>query len=998
MKKTILRLIFLIGLGVSIHALAYNDSIPVLSPFVQSSGTVITPRVASTSLQLPSLGSGGSPCVSIKDASGTFATSTCGGGGGGVAAGAGITSTIAGTTTTIILNIGSGCSGNNFVATISPTGTISCAVPAGGSSSTNVFGINGVTVVQVGVNATASINEAFANVWTALQTLGLGATVNGTTTLASTTNALLVTNGTGIVSGYGGASCATGAISVISATGTVTCAQFVSTTTQIISGGTATGNIFTLATSSLPYFTLNCTGSTCTFTGAATSSLGLPLSIPATTTIIAGGTATGNAFTFATTTNGNNVNVNCTGSTCTFTIPAGGGGSGGVGTSTFGIYTPGNVAFFTNSSTISASSGLSYASTTGVLTISGIGADGSVNTNLNIKSASTIGTGLNIINTDTGGHNLAVLSTGSVAAPGAGCLSIYDITASSYSFSFCIANYQTVQVTGTGNAGAGINFNPTGTGGRKYTMFSTANGAGVGGGNFAIYDENSSTYRLVLTPAGNFGIGTSTPGNALSIAGSLSQTSSTNALDLLSPTGTITTFGGSTTSGAGNCLTAVTISATGTLTNSNGACSGGGGSGGVATSSPTTGFAYFVNGTTISGTSSYVSSLNGVTGTIVGFVSTATQITAGGTASGNGFTIATATMPYFGVNCTGSTCTFTGVSTSSLGLPTSLVATTTIIASGTTLTGPAFTFASTTSIAPFASGTALYWSFINNAGYITGNQTINLTGPVTGSGATTIATTITSPFVISEIDVTTLKVTSTITVVATSTFTGNVIGGANATWNSGTVTANNFVDNNATSTQCDKIDPITGVLETANCVVSLNNLTGNVIATGTTNQITVSSSSGNLVLGISANYAPSSTIYGAGYGLGVSGSNLAVSSTFASSSVSFNFYTPTTTAGYSFATVYTANQKNIVYADCGEQASATTTVELGYATTTAKAIAGTIGQIILNTANFACGVSGVSTSTFTTSTLPAASWLIAVVSSTVGTPVHTTVDIGATIQ
>jgi hypothetical protein len=108
--------------------------------------------------------------------------------------GFGITSTVSGATTTFTLNLSTGCSGNQFVATISPTGTISCATPAGGASSTNVYGTGGVNVVQVGVNATASIDETFANIWTALQTMSSSIRVNGTSTFV-TSNGSTVTIG-----------------------------------------------------------------------------------------------------------------------------------------------------------------------------------------------------------------------------------------------------------------------------------------------------------------------------------------------------------------------------------------------------------------------------------------------------------------------------------------------------------------------------------------------------------------------------------------------------------------------------------------------------------------------------------------------------------------------------------------------------------------------------------------------------------------------------------
>jgi len=131
------------------------------------------------------------------------------------------------TTTTYTLNLGTGCSGSNFVQTISPTGTITCAVPSGGASSTNVYGANGVTVVQVGISATATLNTAYAAIWNALETFSLGLTANGTTTLASTTNSLLVTNTSGVVLAFAGSNpCGANQFATgISATGTIACAN-----------------------------------------------------------------------------------------------------------------------------------------------------------------------------------------------------------------------------------------------------------------------------------------------------------------------------------------------------------------------------------------------------------------------------------------------------------------------------------------------------------------------------------------------------------------------------------------------------------------------------------------------------------------------------------------------------------------------------------------------------------------------------------------------------
>jgi hypothetical protein len=104
--------------------------------------------------------------------------------------GAGLTSTISGATTTLILNLSSGCAGNQFVSTISPTGTISCATPSGGASSTNIYGTNGVSVIQVGVNATASLDTTYAASWSALEKFLQGLNASGTVNVTGTVNVI----------------------------------------------------------------------------------------------------------------------------------------------------------------------------------------------------------------------------------------------------------------------------------------------------------------------------------------------------------------------------------------------------------------------------------------------------------------------------------------------------------------------------------------------------------------------------------------------------------------------------------------------------------------------------------------------------------------------------------------------------------------------------------------------------------------------------------------
>lgn len=105
--------------------------------------------------------------------------------------------------------IGNG-SGTYTPATLTPgtnvtitngSGTITIAATGGSSASTTVIvGINGVTVTQVGSNATATLDTTFAASWAALETFLKGILVNGSTTLASSTNcAVLTTNASGTI-------------------------------------------------------------------------------------------------------------------------------------------------------------------------------------------------------------------------------------------------------------------------------------------------------------------------------------------------------------------------------------------------------------------------------------------------------------------------------------------------------------------------------------------------------------------------------------------------------------------------------------------------------------------------------------------------------------------------------------------------------------------------------------------------------------------------------
>ena len=137
-----------------------------------------------------------------------------------IVAGSGITTSVSGTTTTITLNIGAGCSGSNFVQTISPTGTVSCAIPPAPSTTIPTIYVQsfGNLTGAVAVNASSGIS------------------------LSTSSNIFSIAN-TGVTS-FTGAGCATAANSTGTVALSVTCISGNQTITFKISGdatGTASG-------------------------------------------------------------------------------------------------------------------------------------------------------------------------------------------------------------------------------------------------------------------------------------------------------------------------------------------------------------------------------------------------------------------------------------------------------------------------------------------------------------------------------------------------------------------------------------------------------------------------------------------------------------------------------------------------------------------------------------------------------------------------------------
>lgn len=114
-----LTILFMLTVAHAISVHADDSGVGTLDPF-KYTGTTITPRNASSSFRIPSLGSSGNPCVIVSSSSGLFATSTCGSGGGGSSA-----------TTTIAVS-GATVNGPAFtLSTSTATNTLNFTNPSG---------------------------------------------------------------------------------------------------------------------------------------------------------------------------------------------------------------------------------------------------------------------------------------------------------------------------------------------------------------------------------------------------------------------------------------------------------------------------------------------------------------------------------------------------------------------------------------------------------------------------------------------------------------------------------------------------------------------------------------------------------------------------------------------------------------------------------------------------------------------------------------------------
>jgi hypothetical protein len=115
--------------------------------------------------------------------------------------------------------------------------------------------------------------------------------------------------------------------------------------------------------------------------------------------------------------------------------------------------------------------------------------------------------------------------------------------APAYTFEVSSAGSTVAQMAMVSNGtDAAISVNNTASGGREYWIDSGSGIAGVGAGNFAVYDRTATSTRLVVSSAGNVGIGTTAPAALLDVRGPanfLSTVSGANAVtgQTSSPTG-----------------------------------------------------------------------------------------------------------------------------------------------------------------------------------------------------------------------------------------------------------------------------------------------------------------------------------------------------------------------------------------------------------------------------------------------------------------------------
>ena len=170
--KSALKKITFVALAAMLLAFsaAKADTVYSLSPFHYTASStqanaVITPTVSSSSLQIPSLGSGASPCVIVSNASGTLATAACGG-------------AASGTFTSVYAGTGIGVVTGTASATVSNLGVISFNGATGTVSYSGITGSAGSTLVPVGTGSQTVTGYSWFNLNSSTEQLSIGNTVN----------------------------------------------------------------------------------------------------------------------------------------------------------------------------------------------------------------------------------------------------------------------------------------------------------------------------------------------------------------------------------------------------------------------------------------------------------------------------------------------------------------------------------------------------------------------------------------------------------------------------------------------------------------------------------------------------------------------------------------------------------------------------------------------------------------------------------------------------
>ena len=151
---------------------------------------------------------------------------------------------------------------------------------------------------------------------------------------------------------------------------------------------------------------------------------------------------------------------------------------------------------------------------------------------LHLKSNSVAGTSFFYENTDTGGRRWRLLSTGTANTGGAGTLGIVNATDDPNNYKLVIAPSGNVGIgtsvplgalhlASAAAAGTSFFYQNAGPGGRTWRLLSTGSANTGGAGILGIVNatDDPNNYKMVITPGGFVGIGTTAPTAMLHVQG-----------------------------------------------------------------------------------------------------------------------------------------------------------------------------------------------------------------------------------------------------------------------------------------------------------------------------------------------------------------------------------------------------------------------------------------------------------------------------------------------